>query len=650
MPSKSKSKLAQQEAQARLIKDIVIGAMLAIVVGLMPLIVRLALVNIPPELSHLYPAQHHPFGFADMFTYWKAWFIAAPAIIMAFYWLSDMLTRGKLPDVKALIKQPPVFLSLIYLLFVVLSALFSRYTTVSWRGAIDRSEGALMWFVYFIVMFSALVYMREQRNTRPVLFGLIFSSIIMGAIGMGQLFGYDFFNTGLALWLTIPGRLPEGVMVDSLNIVFDIAHATLFNPNTFGLYTAMITPLMLLCALTYKGSKIIKVLFLIAGLLMLVGVFASSSLGGFVGIIASVGVLIVTLTARFIFRPKNENEKDRKPMLIKAGIAAGILITVIAGMILFVPALNARVSHLLNRLTDAQTASTVDLRHLSVQDNDLMVHQQGHLLLRMNMVQDANDAIVVMVFDGSGAEVPIAERIEPPRERGADGTETATGVTIFHYDVPGFGRLSFSHFGNGMQIATFRGLLLVMVDGNLYGYDTRGLDLIDLSEPIPSWGFAGRERWGSNRGLIFSRTFPLMPARTILGSGPDTYVLIYPNHDLFGLYLAFGSPYATVDKAHNLFLNTWINTGGISAIALFALFGYYIFTTFFSLIKSKEEPLESFGLRLGLLASVSAFVMSSMATDSTIGSTGVFFVILGLGLGMNMIYKNNNTQAHEKNQ
>ena len=56
-------------------------------------------------------------------------------------------------------------------------------------------------------------------------------------------------------------------------------------------------------------------------------------------------------------------------------------------------------------------------------------------------------------------------------------------------------------------------------------------------------------------------------------------------------------------------------------------------------MKTKDEPMFSYKMRLGLLAGVSAFCISSMSTDSTIGSTGVFFVLLGLGYGMNAILK-----------
>ena len=75
-------------------------------------------------------------------------------------------------------------------------------------------------------------------------------------------------------------------------------------------------------------------------------------------------------------------------------------------------------------------------------------------------------------------------------------------------------------------------------------------------------------------------------------------------------------------------------------MALIFLFGYYALTTFVSLVRTnKKEGNFLHGLRFGLLAGISAFSVAAMATDSTIGSTGVFFVLLGLGYGVNFYVK-----------
>jgi O-antigen ligase len=131
----------------------------------------------------------------------------------------------------------------------------------------------------------------------------------------------------------------------------------------------------------------------------------------------------------------------------------------------------------------------------------------------------------------------------------------------------------------------------------------------------------------------------MMPQHWLLGNGPDTFVNIFPHHDRLQVVSA-GIPVSIiVDKPHNLYLNTWITKGGIAALALIFLFAHYLITTFILLLRAKKETAIAYGLRLGLLAGMTAFMVASLATDSTIGSTGVFFVLLGMGYGLNRCVK-----------
>ncbi|MCL2218180.1 MAG: hypothetical protein FWB91_14350, partial [Defluviitaleaceae bacterium] len=230
--------------------DMLIGTMLAVVTGIMPIMVRFVQRPLPPELIPLRQDLVRRYGpyYPDVFTYWKSLFLIVPAAVIVFYFVSDMATRGKLPDFKSFFRRTPVIISLVYLLFALISALFSAYTRTSWIGTFERGEGMFIWLAYFTVFFAAMLFVREPKFAKPILFGLIFSSIIMGLIGVSQFMGRDFFDTRLADFLVTAGTRAGGV-----GGIFDIAHGTLYNPNTFGKYTAMLSPVLLMAALTYGG-------------------------------------------------------------------------------------------------------------------------------------------------------------------------------------------------------------------------------------------------------------------------------------------------------------------------------------------------------------------------------------------------------------
>lgn len=610
--------------------DKLYSAMLAIVVGIMPLVIRIVARNIPRDIRNLTAGPMPDYIYADFFVSGKLWVLATAVIVMVFYCVGDWLTGGKLPQFKLYLKRVPIILSLVYLAFVFISTLRPGYAFTSWFGTMERQEGMIMWLLYFVVFAAAMFYVREIKYTKPILLGLTFSSVIMGVIGFSQLIGRNFLGTNFAVSL-----MSLGIAIEDFTLRFEIAHGTLYNPNTFGKYTAMVAPVLLLCSFVYEGKLYTKIAMFLGGALMLVGVFASGSLGGLIGIATATGVLVVTYVCYFI-----KSRENKRGTAKAAGIFAGVAV-LIAASLMFAAPLNYRFTTLLNRLQEAAAAETTTHERFAFDGDSMYAYREGERLLSATVNSFDDDmGNWITVRDGAGLEIAPSNI-----------TTTGQGFPFYEFPIPGFAVLNVTRFPEFFSIGTAgqtNNFFLYFDNGTLYGRDRRGFSRIDLSEPVPAWGFEGRETWGSGRGYIWSRSFPLMPGTAIIGSGPDTFVNVFPNHDMVGLHLTFNCPYQIVDKAHNIFIQTWITTGGLSAIALFGLFFFYMATTFWGLVTSKDEPHYSFALRLGLLAGISGFVMAGMATDSTIGSTGVFFVLLGMGYGLNWFLKNKSQAADNK--
>ncbi|MCL1878584.1 MAG: O-antigen ligase family protein, partial [Defluviitaleaceae bacterium] len=636
--------------------DVLVGASLLVVVGIMPLIARLAWRPLHPELSNLFSFD----GYPDFLSYWKSIFVLFPAIAIAFLYVSDLITRGNLPDLRKFIKKPPVIFSGVFLIFMLISTVFSQFSRTAWLGTYHRDEGAFMWMAYFVIFFAAVHFGRKIENAKYILYALAFSSIIMGAIGVSQFAGRDFFNTGLAQWLVTVGT-PFFDQRSDITIAFEIAYGTLFNPNTFGKYSAMLSPVLIISAITLFISAHVKkdkrfiaasaVVFL-AGLLMLFSVFASSSLGGLIGIITAAIVLAVTLLVFGINFIRRSEEKitppQKRTMVIAAVSSLGLILAMIVAIGLF-PPLNERVTFLFNRIGREMAADTTAMNNYVFNENVMTVYGSDGKILSLTVHGSDGELTAITVRDAAGNEVLPASQYTPP-ELLFDGEEVPRiPATTYTYEIPNYREVTIAkapHEFAYLHAGNVEPFFLAYDNGRIYGihgvmhmgviFDTRPGALLDLHRDIPAWGFEGRETWGSSRGYIWSRSFPLMPSRTIIGSGPDSFINVFPNHDMVSGRRYFNNPYQIVDKAHNFFIQTWITTGGISALALFGLFGHYIITTFLSLAKSKDEPIFSFGLRLGLLAGISAFCMAGMATDTTIGSMGVFIVLLGVGYGVNV--------------
>lgn len=82
------------------------------------------------------------------------------------------------------------------------------------------------------------------------------------------------------------------------------------------------------------------------------------------------------------------------------------------------------------------------------------------------------------------------------------------------------------------------------------------------------------------RGYIWSRTIPILPDYLVLGAGPDCFLYEFPQDDILGKLYAYGTGSIVVDKPHNLYLQIFVNEGGIALLAFLAV-AYLIYGTAF---------------------------------------------------------------------
>ena len=639
--------------------------MLFIVAAIVPVIVRVVLVPISPEMAIFHPA---PFV-EDVFSYHKAWVLTLCAGIIIFHGISDYVINW--PDstelkqkITGLFRNPVIIMVAVYLLFVVASNIFSPYTSTAIWGVHDRREGLLVQLAYITIFLAAMNYVKEKADTRLLLVGFMISSLIMGGIGFSQFINRDFFRTSIASWLVTGG-------FGGLGPRFVMSYGTNFNPNTFGLVTAMMTPVLIAAACTWSGpnriyNRIWRGLFLLAGALMAVGIVGSRSVGGLIGAATAITAIVVTLAVRWFMAGREkgdslngtDNIKISSLKLIhrKILIVAAIVVAVIIGSgFILRDYIYENLIFTMGRIAAIFEPPNMDhIPDFTFEGNRMSVDIRGvtyHITFPVGQdaVADPTPIVTALLQDTTQGVVPIApHQIQPVGPPEGLTPEEFPPRHFFVYEIPGHGDITIMNFDNS-NIYIYRGIRIQLEDGQIYLL-YRGGQLIDPNEPIPTWGFEGWETWGSNRGYIFARTIPLLSQSWLLGSGSDTFLLQFPTHDKLSNYRYFDTPFMLVDKAHNLYLQTAVTTGIISALALIALFGYYIITTFWSLVKgsnrdsdkSPDKNLdkrsnENFWLRLGILASVCAFSISSLSTDSTVSSTPMFWIILGMGFALNKI-------------
>ena len=156
---------------------------------------------------------------------------------------------------------------------------------------------------------------------------------------------------------------------------------------------------------------------------------------------------------------------------------------------------------------------------------------------------------------------------------------------------------------------------------------------VDFHE-AESIGFKGKERLGSARGYIWSRTLPKLLKSPILGYGPDSFLAVFPQGDLYAKLYAYEDIWMLVDKPHNLYLNIAINFGLpalIVFLGLVLLQGRRIFGLYFRV----QEPLQMQDtFAIACFMGVIAYLGAGFFNDSVLSVAPIFWVMLGLSIAL----------------
>jgi len=192
-----------------------------------------------------------------------------------------------------------------------------------------------------------------------------------------------------------------------------------------------------------------------------------------------------------------------------------------------------------------------------------------------------------------------------------------------------------------MQIKKGNKKLVLLMTDDGFKYINAAGKVYDDSRPVEAIGFKGFERAGSSRGYIWSRTIPLLKDTLIIGHGPDTFPIYFPQHEMEAKFRYLYNTSMIVDKPHNLYLQMGVNTGVISLIAFITLVFVYLYSGLKRYIIANYEGYQDvYGLAAWL--AVIGYLITGFFNDSLVSVAPVFWGILGLGIGL--LYRNQDNQ------
>ncbi len=154
---------------------------------------------------------------------------------------------------------------------------------------------------------------------------------------------------------------------------------------------------------------------------------------------------------------------------------------------------------------------------------------------------------------------------------------------------------------------------------------------------VESFGFKEYQNIANRRGFIWSRSIPLLKTYWFKGVGPNAFIIAFPNDDFVGSKRVGGNT-TLVDKPHNAFLQIYIQTGGISAIAYAGLWIMYIVESA-RLFWRRKRYTDVQKIGLGLFVGIFSFAVAGITNDTVVGSQNIYWILLGTGYAVNRVIK-----------
>lgn len=562
---------------------------------IIPLIVKVKFFANP--LSD-YPWYSSESTLADFFLYYKSLFVTITGVLMlvVLVWqISKMRRKDTLLDANTRIFIPII----IYLVLAILSSLLSDYCYFCTHGMPDQFETVWNLIAYVIALFYCYYVIVYHDSEKSILTLTFIGATLVGLICVLQYFKIDIYR------LIYAG---EGY---SFTFEEGTVYGPFYNTNYVGYYSLLFVPLFVMLCICYKDWKVRVVSGILAIALLISMIGAQSATAE----IVMAGVFVFAVLFVLL-----KNAKGKKILWLPI---AAIIIVGIVGCILAAPKINAYLQ--------ATNTEKTDLEDIFTNDDNVEIDYKGQKLY-IQMFQNG-ELLSFVLKDQNQTDVAYEYMLSDEYYYYMITDDRFDGMTL----TPAIITDDPVTYGFMVQIGDKNWCFTnQMTDDSTYYYYTDLGKLTKLTEEMVSPDFAplvNMSSLASGRGYIWNKTITLLKDYIFLGSGADTYALVYPNGDFVDKYNnAYDNMILT--KPHSLYLQIAVQTGVLSLICFLVFYLWYFISSLRIYFRQRlDNPLvvAGFAIMLGTLG----YMGSGMLNDSTITITPLYWAMLGVGIGIN---------------
>jgi membrane protein implicated in regulation of membrane protease activity len=591
----------------------------------------------------------------DLSAWWKSRIIVFCSIA-SFAILLWRVLAGSIIIKKTILYIPMA----VYVISVILSFAFSQYKKIAWSGTNERYEGTYILVCYIFMLFYTINTIDTKQTLKIILYAVIISQLLLQILGIAQLTGNNPFNSVIGQKIVFPNYTiyDRSVGYDSIwqqidafaketpprSLLFSPGteiYQTVYNSNYVSFYLCVIIPVYAMLFIFCSGNKQ-KIAMAVMLALSCINISGARSSGGVLGLAIAFIAAVITFRKHII--------KWRYQLLAIIVLAGISLISTDRYM------RNTNRGSILRELggqitRDVSTDSGKDKFDYFITNNDNIVASVNDHELSITVNENAS-YLVEDIRDSQGNQINL--RYDYVMLASGDAVYQALRISLVDNRFENL-ELFIPELTGELENRKMV-LLKLSDDENIWPFlieqddtyfFTARARLVKLRK-VPHYGFENRYQFGTVRGYIWSRTFPLMLETLFIGHGADTFAMFFPHDDFTGFYYNYSRDTRTapliMDKPHNFILLNFVNTGGISAIALIAILFIYLIQSFMLYNKSIRYDLFS-GMGAGVYLGIIAFFVAGMVYDTSITVMPLIYGLLGIGISCNYLVKANSDAA-----
>lgn len=596
--------LARPPERNRLILPVLLA------LAIIPLTVHMTIVSVDPNEAVLIGTDTS----GDFFSHSKAWLLLLTGILLL---AVSIFNRKKLFDKQSRFFTAYLITGGVFLLFTLLSACFSQYSSIAFWGVHDRAEGALVLCCYILVLFYSMYAYRTERDYRNILIALGIVVTVSSFLGIFQYFGHDLFMTDFGKILTLSPWDRDKITKITTQSSSGRLYGTFYHWDYAGSFAAIATPLFTVLALNAKKLRSRLALWGIT-LLSVWLLLGSTSRAGIVGVFFA---LIFGVIIFWKIIAKHWKISVSTFALILA-VLFGVNMVSHGKVFSRIPSLLSDAAGIFQNSGEDDSLSKIPVKNIYAKDNTIVIVTQNNDTLDATLTGSS-----LKLKDKSGKGIPI-------RQENGQSVITDPRFSQIGIGVSAMG-LEQESKGIVISIGGQEQFFFRIDDGNQF-HMTNSFGTVDIDslKTPPTFGFKGKEKIGSARGYIWSRALPMVPQHLFLGTGPDTFELYFPQNDLLGKYWAYGTADMLVDKPHNLYLQILLEEGGLALLAFLTIMLLYLIDCFrLYALKRNYQPNQIRGTALCL--GVVGYLFAGLFNDSVVSVAPVFWILLGVGIAVN---------------